>query len=156
MIQYDEKRARLAEELRKRVGKPRYAPVSFAQERLWFLNQFASNSAYNMCLNVRLQGELDKSLLESCFRDLARRHEILRTIFGDVEGVPRQVILPSADIQLPLIDLRSWGPDQRAAETKRLYAEEIGSKKITGLAGHSGAPARPGAPSTPDHAPHTE
>jgi amino acid adenylation domain-containing protein len=125
MIQYDEKRARLAEELRKRVGKPRYAPMSFAQERLWFLDQFASNSAYNICLNVRLQGELDKALLENCFRDLARRHEILRTIFGDVEGVPRQVILPSADIQLPLIDLRSWGPDQRAAETERLYAEEI-------------------------------
>jgi amino acid adenylation domain-containing protein len=124
MIRYDEKRARLAEELRKRIGKPRYAPMSFAQERLWFLDQFASNSAYNICLNVHLRGELDNALLESCFRDLAQRHEVLRTIFDDVEGVPRQVILHAAEVEAPLIDLRSWEPERRSAETNRLCAEE--------------------------------
>ncbi|HEV7374708.1 MAG TPA: condensation domain-containing protein, partial [Pyrinomonadaceae bacterium] len=81
-------------------------PLSFAQERLWFLNQLEPDStAYNIFTCVRLAGSLNIALLKQSFREIVRRHESLRTTFAEIEGQPVQVISENADVQLPLVDL---------------------------------------------------
>ncbi len=91
-------------------------PLSFAQERLWFLNQLEPDSpAYNITRAVRLSGPLNLPALEQTLNDLVRRHETLRTTFSTVDGRPEQVIAAKHTIQLPLFDLRSL------PETERLY-----------------------------------
>jgi amino acid adenylation domain-containing protein len=83
-------------------------PVSYAQQRLWFLDQLApGNSFYNMCGTVRLQGGLDASLLERALNEVMRRHEILRTRFDLLEGEPVQIVDPSLLIGLKRVDLTS-------------------------------------------------
>ncbi len=80
-------------------------PASFAQQRLWFLDQLEPGQAvYNLPVAVRLKGELDLELLRRAFDELARRHESLRTTFGAIDGQPIQVIAPSLSIPLPLDD----------------------------------------------------
>ncbi|MCP4659192.1 MAG: amino acid adenylation domain-containing protein, partial [bacterium] len=82
-------------------------PLSFAQERLWFLEQLEPGSlAYSMPSAWRLTGELDVGALEEAFRCIAERHEVLRTTFLSVDGEPRQVIAPKSDVALPIVDLR--------------------------------------------------
>ncbi len=82
-------------------------PLSFAQQRLWLLDQIEpGSSAYNIPLALRLRGELSPGLLERIFAEIVRRHEALRTTFVVRDGQPVQVIAPpEAAPQLPLIDL---------------------------------------------------
>ncbi len=88
-----------------RDGDP--LPLSFAQERLWFLDRFApGNAVYNMPSAVRLTGRLDVPALRWTLAELVRRHESLRTTFGERGGVPFQVIAPASEIALPVVDLR--------------------------------------------------
>ena len=71
-------------------------PASFAQQRLWFLDQLEPGQAsYNIPAAVRLMGRLDVPALERAFREIVRRHEVLRTRFESREGVPHQVIAPA-------------------------------------------------------------
>jgi amino acid adenylation domain-containing protein len=73
-------------------------PLSFAQQRLWFINQMeGSNSTYNVGIIFRLTGGLDHEALSNALNDLVGRHEALRTVFGEHEGVPYQRILPTAE-----------------------------------------------------------
>ncbi|MFJ7325451.1 amino acid adenylation domain-containing protein [Streptomyces cyaneofuscatus] len=73
-------------------------PMSSAQQRMWFLNRLEEpGPAYNVPLVVRLGGALDVPVLESALVDVVGRHEVLRTVFREVEGEPRQVVLPLAD-----------------------------------------------------------
>ncbi|MET7938437.1 amino acid adenylation domain-containing protein, partial [Streptomyces sp. NPDC005322] len=79
--------------------RPDVLPLSFGQQRMWFLNQLEEagvGAAYNMAFALRLSGELDLSALESALGDVADRHESLRTVFPAVDGVPRQRILMGA------------------------------------------------------------
>ncbi|MET8074608.1 amino acid adenylation domain-containing protein, partial [Streptomyces sp. NPDC005271] len=79
--------------------RPEVLPLSFGQQRMWFLNQLEEagvGAAYNMAFALRLSGELDLSALESALGDVADRHESLRTVFPAVDGVPRQRILMGA------------------------------------------------------------
>src|SRR4051794_2121481 len=81
-------------------------PVSFAQERIWFLEQLESkNLFHNVPAAVRLPGPLSVSLLERCINEIVRRHESLRTSFGNVEGRPVQIIAPELRVPVTLVDL---------------------------------------------------
>ncbi|MFC4909841.1 amino acid adenylation domain-containing protein [Actinomadura gamaensis] len=79
------------------AARPDVLPLSYAQRRLWFLNRFDGPSAtFNMPVALRLDGPLDPSALEAALADVVARHEALRTIFPDVAGTPRQLVLDPA------------------------------------------------------------
>ncbi|MCP4656731.1 MAG: AMP-binding protein, partial [bacterium] len=86
-------------------GVPRETvPLSFAQQRLWFLDQFERGSAmYNLPNALRLSGRLDLAVLERSLNEIVRRHEALRTNFAGTGGQPSQVIAPELDLALPLV-----------------------------------------------------
>ncbi len=91
-------------------------PLSFGQQRLWFLQQLQPNSsAYHLAATVRLTGKLDISVLYHSLQVLVQRHESLRTIFPLVHGHPFQVIVPDMTIELPLRDLRQLPAAERVA-----------------------------------------
>src|SRR5437868_2507472 len=80
------------------------APLSFAQQRFWFLQQLEPRSpAYNLRTTLRLAGPLDLALLARCLNAIVRRHEALRTTFRVVDGQLRQVIAPAAPLPLCLL-----------------------------------------------------
>src|SRR5215208_6520523 len=86
------------------------APLSFAQERLWFLDQLDPGSpVFNLTQPVRLVGPLVPAVLAAALREVARRHGSLRTTFGASEGRPFQLVAPTADLALPVLDLEGLG-----------------------------------------------
>ncbi|NBD09133.1 non-ribosomal peptide synthetase [Corallococcus silvisoli] len=88
----------------RREGPP---PLSFAQERLWFLNQFhADRAAYNMPMALRLEGTLEVEILEQSLQALVDRHESLRTVFPG-EGVPVQHVVPRLPVSLRRVEALS-------------------------------------------------
>ncbi|CAG0930606.1 surfactin family lipopeptide synthetase A [Thermoflexales bacterium] len=100
-------------------------PLSFAQQRLWFLNQLMpDDSFYNMPVAVRCTGVLDEAALEASLKVIIKRHATLRTIFASEDGQPSQVIIPEMYLGLPVIDLRNLSEIERSKETKRLIREE--------------------------------
>jgi amino acid adenylation domain-containing protein len=103
-----------------RTGK---MPLSFGQQRLWFLHQMDPESTvYNIHDSVWLE-KVDVPLLEQALTELVRRHETLRTTFGVVDGDPVQIIAPPAPVALRVVDLRSHDAASRQAEAQRLKAE---------------------------------
>ncbi|MEO1572975.1 MAG: amino acid adenylation domain-containing protein [Bacteroidota bacterium] len=96
-------------------------PLSFAQQRLWFLYRLdPANPAYNLPLNVRLVGDLDVAALEGSLQAVVARHETLRTTFSeDDEGRAQQVVAPDASVPLAHIDIQGLPGSQRAEEAKR-------------------------------------
>ncbi|MEW5927747.1 MAG: non-ribosomal peptide synthase/polyketide synthase [Gemmatimonadota bacterium] len=106
-----------------RDGRP--LPLSFAQRRLWFIDQLQPGSAaYNVPFALRLRGRFDPAVLERSLGELARRHETLRTVFAVADGEPGQVVRDAAPVALPVADLRGLPADGREAEVRRLAAEE--------------------------------
>jgi len=100
-------------------------PLSFAQQRLWFLDRLQpGDPAYNIPAAVRLKGAIDLTALERSFQAVIDRHEALRTTFGAVEGRPIQLIIPEPTFALSVIDLQHFPQSQREAEAVRLAAEE--------------------------------
>ncbi|HVR96291.1 MAG TPA: amino acid adenylation domain-containing protein, partial [Thermoanaerobaculia bacterium] len=98
-------------------------PLSFAQQRLWFLYQLEPESpAYNVPTAVRLEGRLDVPVLAASLGEVVRRHESLRTVFAVAQGEPVQVVLPSVAVALPVVDLR--GIPAAEGEIVRLVGDE--------------------------------
>jgi surfactin family lipopeptide synthetase A len=101
-------------------------PATFAQQRLWFLDQLAPQSAvYNIPACLRISTTLDVETLEQSLHALVQRHEILRTTFAAVDGHPMQVIAPSLTLPLPTIDLSALPMAEREAEALRLANDEV-------------------------------
>ena len=104
-----------------RVDERRTAPLSFAQQRLWFLDQLEpGNPAYNLPAAVRLSGRLEVAALARTFNEIRRRHEVLRTAFISREGRAVQEISAQWQEPLPLIDLSGLSLAAREAEATRL------------------------------------
>ena len=102
-----------------------HVPLSFAQQRLWFIEQLdPSSSAYVVPLAFRSKGYLDAGALERAVGEIIRRHEILRTTFKVVDGQPGQIINPAQPVTIPIIDLSELSEDAREAAARLLAAEE--------------------------------
>jgi hypothetical protein len=100
-------------------------PLSFAQERLWFLSRMdAGNPAYNLSAGIRLQGRLDVKALEQTFGELISRHEALRTVFTEIGGRPVQVAHNLAPFSLTPVELRQLPDAARAEQAAALAHEE--------------------------------
>ncbi|MBA3711243.1 MAG: amino acid adenylation domain-containing protein [Pyrinomonadaceae bacterium] len=99
-------------------------PLSFAQQRLWFLDQLEPNgSFYNVPQALRINGALNIAVMEQSFNEIVRRHESLRTTFAAVDGSPVQVIAPTLNVTLSVTDLSQLPEAEREAEARRLASE---------------------------------
>jgi amino acid adenylation domain-containing protein len=100
-------------------------PLSFAQERLWFLDQLEpGNSVYNICRAHRLTGLLDIAVLTLSLNEVVRRHEAMRTTFAPVDDHPVQSVAPTLTLTIPVLDLKNLASSSRDAETSRIIIEE--------------------------------
>ena len=107
------------------VSREKELPLSFAQERLWFLDQLELGStAYNIPVAYSLKGPLDVDALKWSLDEIVRRHEVLRTTFEVVDGRPVQVIAMNLRLALPVADLRELPEAERETEVRRLHTEE--------------------------------
>jgi amino acid adenylation domain-containing protein len=103
----------------------RRAPLSFAQQRLWFIYQLDPGSpAYNIPSALGLKGRLDVTALENSFDEIIRRHEALRTTFEVIDQEPVQVVWPENQVKLQVLDLEHWPDRQGEAEAWRLVVED--------------------------------
>ncbi len=108
-----------------KIDRSQRLPLSFAQQRLWFLDQLQpGGSFYNIPGAVRLTGALNVSALEQSLTEMVRRHESLRTTFDDEHGKPFMIIHEPQPVPLPLTDLSSLPEDERNAELKKITQEE--------------------------------
>ncbi len=99
-------------------------PLSFSQERLWFLQQLEPEShAYVEPHAMKLDGQVQVEALEKSLNAVVQRHENLRTTFASVQGKPCQVIAPSLQLPLPVFDLTALSEEERQAEAQRLFSE---------------------------------
>jgi amino acid adenylation domain-containing protein len=123
-----ELRAGLPESLTiERVERPGPVPLSFAQQRLWFLDQLEPGRAtYNIPTAVRFLGSLRLAALARSLTEVVRRHEVLRTVFTEVEGEPVQVIRPPTVVELPVVDLSGLVEERRTSEALELARAEAG------------------------------
>ena len=106
------------------VSRTEHLPLSFAQQRLWFLDQLEPGStSYLNPRALRLTGKLDQRALEQSLGALIERHETLRTTFQEQQRQARQIIHPAQTFQLPVIDLQGLSPEARE-QTARLLARQ--------------------------------
>ncbi|HEY2329662.1 MAG TPA: condensation domain-containing protein, partial [Verrucomicrobiae bacterium] len=132
-----EKKALLEKRLRgagKNTGRPTIsrrtqrdsAPLSFAQQRLWFLDQLEPDSPlYNVPVAMRLRGRLDSDALQKSLNAVVARHEVLRTRFEAEEGNPVQIIGGLEPVELPLVNLSDHLESRREAELQRMLQAEV-------------------------------
>ncbi|HEV8342571.1 MAG TPA: condensation domain-containing protein, partial [Candidatus Binatia bacterium] len=107
-----------------RTSRDQKLPLSFAQQRLWFLDQFEPGPFYNIAKAMRLNGPLNMEALQKSLDAILSRHEILRTNIAVMDGNPTQVITESRSIKLSVIDLSQWSNRDHQAEMHRLVNAE--------------------------------
>ncbi|GAA0968406.1 non-ribosomal peptide synthase/polyketide synthase [Streptomyces rhizosphaericus] len=125
-----------------RADRARPLPLSFAQERLWFLHTLQPEEAgYNSALALRLTGALDVTALSRALDALVERHEALRTTFDDLDGRPVQVVRPAAPVPLPVADLRACVTPPAGRATPGTHADPTGdmTQALTGEDGDAEA-----------------
>jgi amino acid adenylation domain-containing protein len=109
----------------KRLSTDQDFVLSFAQERLWFIEQFdRGNPFYNFPFAVRLTGTLDVEALHRSLNEVVRRHAVLRTSFVEKDGRPIQVISPARELALPIVDFSEFDETQRASSFRQFFQEE--------------------------------
>jgi amino acid adenylation domain-containing protein len=119
----EEKRRLLAELLAKRAARPHRFPLSFAQERLWFLDRLQpGGSSYRIAAVLSVRGPLRPAVLAASLGELVRRHESLRTTFADEEGQAAQIVSPDVRFDLAEADLREIPAAEREPEARRAAA----------------------------------
>jgi amino acid adenylation domain-containing protein len=107
-----------------RVAASENLPLSFAQQRLWFLDQLTPNNPfYNMQLGIRFSGELNVAALAAALNEICRRHEVFRTSFQSIDGDPIQIISPPRSFALDRLDLSTSGADPMDEVTRLARAE---------------------------------
>jgi amino acid adenylation domain-containing protein len=117
--QAQEERPRIPQSPLREIGGP--YPLSFAQQRLWFLDQFSPGTpAFNVPAAIGLKGRLDVAALHAGLNEVVRRHETLRSRFPSADGQVAQEILPELTIPLPIFELSGLPADLRQAEERRL------------------------------------
>ncbi|GAX45370.1 non-ribosomal peptide synthase [Tolypothrix sp. NIES-4075] len=100
-------------------------PLSFAQERLWFINQLdPNNTSYNIKSALQLDGQLNITALERAIQEIQQRHEVLRTTFKVIDGVPFQVIASAATLTLPVLELKGMAKEEKFVSVQRHISEE--------------------------------
>src|SRR5437588_5232313 len=100
---------------------PSAFPASFAQQRLWFLDQLEpGTAAYNLVRVFRVVGPLNLGALTRAFETVLLRHASLRTVFESVDGNPRQVVLPDANVHIAVLDLSVYRPTGRKLKVCKL------------------------------------
>ena len=100
-------------------------PLSFAQQRLWFLHQLEpSSSVYNIPAVLHVKGVLEIEVLTRCINEIIRRHESLRTTFPIVDGSPVQNIAPVLELEMPLVDVPTTSETERQVWIQRLMLHE--------------------------------
>jgi amino acid adenylation domain-containing protein len=110
-----------------RIARDRPLALSFAQQRLWFLDQLEpGQSAYHVAWAVRLTGDLEVGALAQSLSAIVDRHEVLRTTFAVGEdGEPVQVIAPAGEVELEYVELTGMAPAERDAELQRQMGERV-------------------------------
>lgn len=107
------------------LDPPNRDTLSFAQYRLWFVDQLNQGSSeYNLPAAMRIKGELNVPVLERVFAEIIQRHEVLRTNFGEHEGVPQLIVHEASDWVLPVSDLSSFAEDEQLIQIERRVDED--------------------------------
>jgi acyl carrier protein len=105
--------------------RDRDLPLSFGQQRLWFLYEFeGEGSHYNLMRAYRISGPFNIPVLEQALTEIVRRHESLRTTFPSEDGIPKQSIAPPTPVKIKQFDLSHLEPEQRAAQSQQFLQEE--------------------------------
>jgi hypothetical protein len=108
-----------------KLPRPAPVPLSLNQEQMWRIEQIIPRTHFfNMPYVYRIRGELNIAALEKSIEEIVRRHESLRTVFGEVNGCPNQIIKPAREFRLRVIDLRKWSADKSSDRAARLILEE--------------------------------
>ena len=109
----------------KRVAREGSLPLSFAQQRLWFISQFEPDSSvYAIASALRLTGDLNVAALEQCLNEIVRRHESFRTIFSVTDGEPAQIVQPQLNLRLNIADLQQLPAHARERHAEQLAIQE--------------------------------
>ncbi|MBW4508478.1 MAG: amino acid adenylation domain-containing protein [Scytonematopsis contorta HA4267-MV1] len=107
------------------VPRSEHLPLSFAQARLWFLNQLSGESAtYNMLEPLHLSGSLNTAALEMAVQEIVRRHEVLRTTFKIVNGSPVQVISKEITLTMPVVSWECLSFEEQSTQVQQLAIAE--------------------------------
>jgi non-ribosomal peptide synthetase component F/acyl carrier protein len=105
---------------------PSHIPLSFAQQRLYFLNELLTQrSVYNIPAALRLQGALNVEVLEKALQSLCHRHEVLRTVIQVFDEKPEQMIRANSEFRLPLVDLSTLTQEEQEGYVKDLAKQEV-------------------------------
>jgi alpha-ketoglutarate-dependent taurine dioxygenase len=111
----------------KPVSREQELPLSYAQQRMWFMEQMNPNgSSYNVPRAIRIEGRLDFKALQQSINEIVARHEVLRTSFVTVDGQPRQVISHGKPVEIALIDVSETAECRREEEAMRVVRKLAG------------------------------